>query len=170
MKKVVFIVLILILVLTCGVSVLAGETGNNQLLAEGILERYSGRGFVPELAYLPGHLIWRGFNFGLKDHSAGLMAEYPIQASELFGHHPKRPLKSWRTCLSLRRRTGRTHYMPRRAYYLDGQEKSIVYLDKIPYHLRKQRGGYDQLARTWQKRNKLSRQVSTRFFLLMNWC
>ena len=131
MKKVVFIVLILILVLTCGVSVLAGETGNNQLLAEGILERYSGRGFVPELAYLPQTylILEEALISDPNDHNAqGLMAEYLIQASDLFGHHPKKAIKILENLpfAGDEELDALTACRLGRAYYLDGQREKAL--------------------------------------------
>ncbi|NLY91616.1 MAG: hypothetical protein GX081_08450 [Firmicutes bacterium] len=137
MKKRVFILLFLTLVLTCRVQVLAGEIENHQLLAEEILERPSGRGFIYEFAYLPqAYLLLEETLISDPDNynAQGFMAEYLIQAPYLLGHHPKKAIKILENLPSFgdEEQDSLTACRLGRAYLLDGQrEKALSALNEF---------------------------------------
>lgn len=137
MKKIVFVLLILILVQTCGAQVFAGEAGNNQLLPEEILKKYVGSGFFLEIAYLPQAylllekaLISDPYNYDAQV----LMAEYLIQAPELLGEHLKKAIKILENLplFGDEELDSLTACLLARAYLLDGQrEKALSVLNKF---------------------------------------
>lgn len=137
MKNNVFIILILTFVLTCSVQVYAGKTGNNQLLAEEILDKCAESGFFTKLAYLPQAylLLEEALISDPNDYNAqGLMAEYFIQAPELLGEHPKKAIKILENLPSFgnEEQDSLTACRLGRAYYLDGQrEEALSTLNKF---------------------------------------
>jgi len=160
MKKIVFIVLLLTLVLTCGVQVFAGETVNHQLLAEKILERHPGSGFFTELAHLPQAyllleeaLISDPYNY----NAQGLMAEYLIQASDLLGKHPKKAIKILENLPSFgnEEQDSLTTCRLGRAYHLDGQkEKALSSLNKFLSIYENNEAAKTELAKILAKEEK----------------